>query len=135
MDMTAVFQGLADNAATTGLRCFAEVPDAISPPAFLVVDAEILFNQSFGGMEELNPVTCRLLVSAATDKQGQQKVKDYLKGSGPLSVKAALEADRTLGGACDDCHVMRASGPAMYEHAGQHYWGCELAVHVIGSGT
>ena len=74
-------------------------------------------------------VRCRLLVSHADDKAGQAALRDYLKASGPQSIKAALEAaPRNLGGACDDLNVQRASGYGMYEHNGNHYYGAEFTV-------
>lgn len=136
MDITAVFEGLAAAAATVkGLRCHAFMPDAIVPPTFYIVEAEIQYDQAFArGMDDYNPITCRVLSSRATDRGGQQKLQAYMKGAGPLSVKAALEADRTLGGVCDSLHVTGVRGFGQYEHGGTDYVGADWMVRVIGRG-
>lgn len=136
MDITAVFEGLAAAAgAIDGLRSFGYLPDAIAPPTFYVVEAEIQFDQAFArGMDDINPVTCRLLASRATDRGGQRQLQAYMAGSGPRSVKAALEADRTLGGVCEAVHVTGVRGMGQYEHGGVAYVGADFMVRVIGRG-
>jgi hypothetical protein len=84
-------------------------------------------------MDEIT-VSCRLLVSRATDWAGQAQLDAYLIGSGTNSIKAALESDRTLGGKCDDSNVTRISGYHQYEVGSTYYYGAEISVHVIGSG-
>lgn len=137
MDVTAVFQGLADAADTIdGLRCHAFMPDSISPPTFYVVELEIAFDATFQrGMDDFNPITCRLLTSRATDRTGQKQLEQFMKGTGPLSVKAAIEADRTLGGACDSLQVTGVRGMGQYEHGTETYYGADFLVRVIGRGN
>lgn len=136
MDLTAVFEGLAAAAdQIDGLRCHAFTPDSIVPPTFFVVDAEIQFDLTFSrGMDDINPITCRLLVSRASDRAGHKALQSYMAGAGPMSVKAALEDDPTLGGACDSLHVMRVTGMGLYQHANTEYIGADFSVRVIGSG-
>lgn len=136
MDIKAVRQGLATNAdSIAGLICLPYMPDAITPPMFFVAEYEIDFDRSFGrGLDEAT-FTCRALITHATDKQGQAKLDEYLAGSGAKSLKAALQTDRTLGGACDDSHVTRVYGYGLYEHGTSQYYGAQLSVHVIGSGA
>jgi hypothetical protein len=64
-----------------------------------------------------------------------------LSGSGPASLKAAIEAARgapgqyALGGLAHDLHVMRVQGYRWYEHEGAQFVGAELIVKVIGDGS
>jgi hypothetical protein len=137
VDVAAVFTGLSNKAATiAGLRCFGYQPDSIPEPCFFTAGVDIDYDLAFsGGMDQFT-VTCRLLVSHADDKAGQKALNGYLKASGALSIKAALEASpRTLGGACDDLNVQKASGYGLYEHQGTHYYGAEFTVLVIGIGS
>ncbi|MFD9706209.1 hypothetical protein [Lentzea sp. NPDC059081] len=136
MDVAAVFQGLADRADTIeGLRTHAYMPDLISPPTFYCVELEISYDLSFGrGRDDFNPVICRLLVSRANDRSGQKALQEYMKGSGPKSVKAAIEADKTLGGACESLQVMSVRGMGQYEHGTDTYYGADWLVRVIGRG-
>lgn len=135
MDVTALREGVrAATKTIPGLQCFAFLPGTITPPTFFVGEAVIEFDRTFGrGMDEVM-LTARLLVSLADDESAQRSLDKYLKGSGPHSIKEAVEAERTLGGACADLHVQRVTGWAMYEHADTQYLGAEFAIRVIGEG-
>jgi hypothetical protein len=136
VDVEAVFTGLRDSAgAITGLNVFEYTPDAITPPVFFPVEAEIEFDQTFARGMDAYTVTARLLVAKSDDRAGQKALKGYLAASGPLSLKAALQADKTLGGACDALHVRSVRGYGVYEHNGQHFYGAEFAIYVIGQGS
>lgn len=139
MDISAVRAGLGTAAGAVvsdpPLTTFGYVPDAFEAPGFFPAEVDIDFTGAFGrGMDELT-VTCRVLVGTADDKASQQLLDAYLSGSGDASLKAALEADGTLGGACDDLMVLRVQGYRYYEHAGTKYVGAELLVKVIGDGS
>ncbi|EMD22917.1 hypothetical protein B0293_23785 [Amycolatopsis azurea DSM 43854] len=117
-----------------GLRCFPFVPDAISPPAFFVAEVEVEYDATFGRGMDTVYLTCRLLVSHATDRTGQEQLDGYLRGAGPRSVKTVLEADPSLGGVCDAVRVQRVSGYGLYEHNGNQFYGAEWRVLIIGRG-
>jgi len=136
VDVEAVFAGLSQAASTiTGLRCNPFVPDSIAVPAFFPAEVDIDFDQAFAGGMDRFVITCRVMASRADDRTGQAKLKGYLARVGPQSIRAALSADRSLGGVCDSLHVQRASGYGQYEHAGTIYYGAEFTVLVIGSGA
>jgi hypothetical protein len=136
VEVDAVFAGLAAAAGTIkGLRAHPFVPDGVTPPTFFPAELGIDYDQTFQGGLEAHLVTCRLLVARADDRAGQKNLQGYLKPRGTGSIKAALETDRTLGGACHDLHVRRCSGYGMYEHpVGAFYLGAEFEVYVIGRG-
>lgn len=135
MDVEAVFVGLRDNASTIpDLRCFEYVPESIAPPTFFPVEVEIDYDRAFNrGMDELT-VRCQVLVSRSSDRSGQRLLKGYLAGAGPLSLKAALQSDRTLNGACDDLRVRRVAGYRLYQHGNSEFYGAEFDIHIIGEG-
>jgi hypothetical protein len=135
VDVDAVFVGLRDNASTIPeLRCYEYVPDSIAPPCFFPVEVEIDFDKAYGrGMDEFT-VRCHVLVAHGSDRSGQRLLKGYLAGSGPLSLKTALQTDRTLNGACDDLRLRRIAGYRLYEHNGKQFYGAELDIHIIGEG-
>lgn len=136
MDVEAVFAGLRNAAgAITGLNVFEFAPDSITPPVFFPHEVEIDFDQTFGRGMDAYTVTARLLVAKSDDRAGQKTLKGYLVGSGPLSLKQALQADRTLGGACDALQVKSVRGYGVYEHNSQHFYGAEFSIYVIGPGS
>lgn len=133
-------QGLATAAGTiSGLAALPFMPDSVNPPTFFVGEMEIEYDKAFGRALDELMATCRLLVSRADDKYGQQELDRFLAGSGPLSVKQALQSDPTLGGVCDALHVVRATGYGLFEFGVgndmSRYYGIEFTVRVIGSGV
>lgn len=136
MDLVAVREAISDAAnAISELRVSPYPIDAATAPVFMVGDIEVLFDKAMGrGLDELL-VTCWLYVSRATDRGGHMKVSGYLKGSGTGSIKAALEADRTLGGACSTMRLQSAKTGGLVDIAGNPYFGAELTIYVAGSGT
>jgi hypothetical protein len=125
---------------TAKLTCTGYVPDAVMAPHFFVAEYEQVYDRAMArGLDELT-FTCRVLVSRADDRSAQRILDDMLAGSGPASLKAAIEVARgapgedALGGLAHDLHVMRVQGYRWYEHAGATYVGAELMIKVIGEG-
>lgn len=111
------------------------VPDAATPIHFYVGEISIDYDQSFGGLMDVQ-VGCRLLTSRADDRSGQATLKKYLSRRGEYSVKAALEGTpgvpQTLGGACHDLHVRRMQGHRLYRVGEDTFFGAEWIVRVLG---
>lgn len=122
------------------LTCTGYVPDSVTEPHFFVGEVEVTFDKAYGRKLDVLEFTCRVLVGRADDRSSQQILDALLSGSGPASLKAAIEAARgapgehALDGAADDLHLMRVQGYRWYEHNGTQYVGAELIIKVIGSG-
>jgi len=114
MDIQAIQQGLAAAAATiTGLRGYPSLIDAINPPAFAPVELELSYDRTFqagayGMVETL--FSCGLYVSRGDSDAGRAALVGYLAPTGPTSIKAALEANRSLGGTAKNLEVERVRG-------------------------
>lgn len=132
MDLQAVQQGLATAAgAITSLRTYASLPDSINPPVFAPMEVEEDYNQVFGGGIEAPTIVCGLFVSAGDGPTGRAALAAYLPRSGATSVKAALEADKTLGGAAKTLSVDRYRGAyRLYNIASIDYLGVMFDVRV-----
>ena len=52
----------------------------------------------------------RITVAVSLEEAAQRKLDEYLARSGDDSVKALIEADRTLGGSVKDLRVEAATG-------------------------
>ncbi|MFC7380890.1 hypothetical protein [Sphaerisporangium rhizosphaerae] len=142
MDVGAIRKALADvvRDEIPSLNCFGYVPDDVPEPCFYSGEVEIDFDKTFGrGMDEI-AVTCRLLVSRADDRSGQEALDKYLAGSGPDSIKQAIETGRgapgqsALGGLADDLHVQRVQAYRQYLVGDRTYYGAEIVVRIIGRG-
>lgn len=67
---------------------------------------------------------------------GSQKILDqYIPATGAKSVKAALEADITLGGLVDDVTVVSCTGYREYTVNQLAVLGCEWRVEIVASGS
>lgn len=96
------------------------VPDDVEYPA-ADVDAWVWKVQAF--------------VAAGIDKAAQMRLDQLLSSTGALSVKAALEADPTLGGAVDDLNVVGAKGHQIFESRAGVALGSTWTVQMLTSGT
>lgn len=148
MQMSAVRVAIADAARAvvlpTGigkLTCSGFVPDDVVAPHFFTAEYSIEFDKAFGRRLDEAEITCRVLVGHADDRSSQRILDALLSGSGPASLKQAIEVARgapgeaALGGLADDLHVMRVQGYRWYEHADLQYVGAELVIKVIGDGS
>lgn len=138
--IAAAARAVAMPSGVRKLTCTGYTPDAVSEPHFFVGEYSVEFDKTFGrGTDELE-FTCRVLVGRQDDRAAQRVLDGLLSGSGPSSLKAAIEAARgapgeaALGGLADDLHVVRVQGYRWYEHANATYVGAELVVKVIGDG-
>ncbi|MFD7224830.1 hypothetical protein ACFV9P_28080 [Streptomyces sp. NPDC059892] len=145
--MAAIRNAIADAAravvlpdGVAKLTSSGYVPDAVTAPHFFTADYTVDFDKAYGrGLDEVE-LTCQVLVGLADDKSAQRILDALLAGSGPASLKQAIEAARgapgeyALGGLAHDLHVMRVQGYRWYEHAGTQYVGAQLAVKIIGEG-
>lgn len=81
--------------AIDGLRVFPYPPDDITPPAAIVLNpdpGDIVYDETYGRGFDRMTLPLIVLVSLADDRSGMEHVRPYLDGSGPKSVKQALEA-------------------------------------------
>lgn len=141
MDIAAVRTELADAASSVaGLNCYGHMPGTPTMPAFVVGGYRIDYDRAMNrGLGEI-VFTCWVLTSRADDLAGQELMDDYLAGSGPSSLKVALEAARgapgeaALGGEADDLHVQSADMQGFVTVSGTEYVGAQITIRVIGTG-
>lgn len=132
MDIVAVRAGLARAAAAVpDLNATPYAPDSMELPAFYPGESEIDFDMTFGAGVDEGIVTCYVMTSAAEDESGQKLLDEFL-GRGARSIKAALEADRTLGGAVADLRVRRFQAYRKYASETRSLYGAQIPVYVIG---
>lgn len=123
------------------LDVYSFVPDAPHPPCFYPGECTFAPNNAFGnGGFDIVDITCRVLTSAADDKDGQARLDKYLSRSGEYSIRAALLAARgapgelALNDAADDLKIVRIDGYRMITSStGPAFYGAQIVVQVIGS--
>ena len=147
MEASAIRNAIADAARTVvlpegigRLTCTGYVPDAVVAPHFFCGEYTVDYDKAMRRSLDTIELTCRVLVGRADDRASQRILDGLLAGSGPTSLKAAIEAARgapgeyALGGLAHDLHGMRMQGYRWYEHQGTDYVGAELIIKIIGEG-
>ncbi len=119
----------------TQLVCSAYTPTSVAPPCFYPGEVQLGYataHNTFGGQPVIE-ATCMLLVAPESqDQEGQALLDAYLSHPGATSIKAALEADQTLGGVCKSVFVHDVDGYRLYTVGTVAYYGARFRVLVLG---
>jgi hypothetical protein len=129
--VSGIRAGIAANlASVTGLRVSATMLDAPRPPVAMVYPDTIDFDLNARRGADTFTFIVFVLVGRADDRTAQNRLDGFV--SGPNSVKAAIEADRTLGGAADTCRVTSMRNYQQVSVGETVYLGVEFEVEVVG---
>jgi hypothetical protein len=117
-----------------GLRVYDRVPDNVFYPAAIIFPPT---NPDYRNDLSVRSFTVRfvvmLLVPAVVDRQ-QLDLYDLLDRSGPSSIFAVIDADKTLGGLNVDARVVSAADPLdLGEMAGTSVYQRAVTIEVIVS--
>ena len=103
-----------------GLRAYDLIPDTVTPPAAVVGQLDFTFDiDNARGLDQAQ-VDVLVIVQRFSERSGQNLLDTYLSGSGSTSIKAAIEGDRTLGGAVNTLRVTGAEA-GTYESQGVEF--------------
>jgi hypothetical protein len=93
----------------SGLRAFDYQPDQVNPPfAWPTLDTITYHQTGMAAGGVVMNFTITLVVNRAAERVAQDQLDQYMSWDGAKSLRAAIEADRTLGGVCDDLIVTGA---------------------------
>lgn len=129
-------EGLAANLAVLdGWQVSAYMLSQPTPPAIHVVPGLVEFDRAMGrGLDEWT-LNVQAFVPLNSDRGAQERLDGLIDGSGATSVKEAVEADRTLGGAADTARVVACTGYRTVAVEGRGpVLMCEWEVHVLAAG-
>lgn len=103
----AIKTTIGDN--ITGLRGHDTIPDAISPPAFVVVPVDADFAVAMSRGTDTWFFDLLVLVSRAATRSGQNALDAYVTGAGASSIRQVIFQNRTLGLTDTTAHVASVS--------------------------
>lgn len=121
-------------ATISGLRAHDTIPDQIAVPAAVVGGPDVIeYDYVMARGADRYVIPMRIYVNRANERAAQDALDGYLAASGPTSVKAAIEADMTLGGAAQVCRVTgtKPGSYGVYNVGNVHYLGVEFLCEVI----
>jgi len=109
LDIGPIRDALGTNLQTiAGLRIYDTIPDVIVPPCAVVGQLDFTFDaDNARGLDQAS-TDIFVIVQRFSERTGQAKLDSLLAGTGPKSIKTALESDRTLGGLVDTLRVLSA---------------------------
>lgn len=130
-NLSDIRKGLADQLGLVrGLRVSEMVPEQINPPAAVVTRASVDYSLNAGGGLSEWDMQVQLVAGRMADQQSQRQIDAWLSWDGPQSVRAVLEADRTLGGNCQTLRVTTADALVSIQIGDSEYIGVTLNVTV-----
>ena len=108
--VTQIKQGIATALATIpGLRSYAVQPDNLNPPfAWPMLDT-VTYNGAMRGGLITHVYTVTVVVGRAAERTAQNALDGYVSYDSATSIRAALEADRSLGGVVQNLLVESAN--------------------------
>jgi hypothetical protein len=123
--------GLAANLATvSGLRAYAYQPDNVNTPfAWPLLDS-IQYNGAMGGGLITHKFTISVVVGRSAERTAQTLLDGYLSYAGAISIRQAIESDRTLGGVVQDLIVESADNISTLEANDATYLAIDFVVTV-----
>jgi hypothetical protein len=119
----------------SGMRVFDYVPDSTNIPtnnAFAIV-GQLSMNYDYTLNRGFDSASCQIIivVGRMSERNGQERLDGLLASSGSTSIKAAVEVDKTLGGAVQTLRVVSAS-PGTITSANIDYLSYQYSVELIG---
>lgn len=128
--ITDIRDGIAANlGAVPNLRVSATYLDAPRPPVAMVLPDGVDYDLNARRGADTFTFIVSLLVGRADDRAAQRNIDVFIVG--PDSVKAAIESDRTLGGAANTCRVTQMRNYGQVSVGDVVYLGVEFEVEVI----
>jgi hypothetical protein len=129
--LSDIKQGLADRLKTVpGLRVAAQIPEQVNPPMAVVTRASVNYHLDMrGGLTEWT-MQVQLLAGRMADQQAQRTIDGWLSYDGRSSIRAAIEADGTLGGAAQTSIVTDADALTSIQVGDSEYLGVVFNVTV-----
>jgi len=129
-DVAAIRSGLKTRLATssTFVQIAATMPDTISPPCAVIDIEGVTYHQAFGNGLELLTFQVTVIAQRFDTAANQALLDGLISGSG--SVRALIEGDVTLGGACSTCQVTQMTNHGLLPINETDYIGANFQVEV-----
>jgi len=128
-----IADGLETRLATvSGLRVFNHVPDVFAPPCAFVMPDSVQYWRGFAGGNIEYAYTVTVIVGRTNERSSQRSLYNYISFDGDLSIRAAIEGDRTLGGIVNTLLVERGDNIRMLSQGDTDYLAADFSVTVHG---
>lgn len=131
--ITQVGQGLKTRLETiSGLRVFDYQPDNIFPPIAFPALTSIEYHKAMGGGMRIFTYNITTVTGRVDERTGQDELDAFASYDGAKSVRAALEADKTLGGVVDTLIVTSSASVNALSQGDNQFITLDFTVTVYG---
>lgn len=129
--LSEIKRGLAEALANVpGLRVAEQIPEQINPPVAVISRSSVDYTQAMsGGLTEWT-MEIELIAGRMAEQASQRTIDGWLSWDGAMSVRKAIEADRTLGGNAQSCIVTRADALHSISVGDADYLGVTMTVTI-----
>jgi len=135
MTLSEVIDGIeARLVLIPGLRVIDHIPEKVVPPCAIVYPpSELMYDYTMRRGSDRLTFMVRALVARSNSRTARDLLLQYLDPSpgAVLSIKAAIEAEETLGGAVDTCRVTSARNIGITVVGNEEYYSADLEVDVV----
>ena len=130
-ELSTIRKGLATALGRVDrLRVSELIPEQVNPPVAVITRASVDYTQAMsGGLTEWS-MQVQLVAGRMADQQTQRQIDAWLSWDNPQSVRQAIEADRSLGGACQTCLVTDAEALTAIQIGDSEYIGVTVNVTI-----
>lgn len=134
MDLDAIAGELGDALETIGLNVPEWGVQRVHPPfALIPVPERVTFDAGYGrGADQIEDWPVLVLVAHPTKPEARRAIAEFADGSGPKSVKAAVEDHEYM--ACDSVRVASAEFDVV-SYAGTDYLAAMFHLEIMGKGA
>lgn len=136
MNLAGIRAGLTTNitAVVTDAEMDGYLLTPVRAPGFEVDTVSVTYDTSYGrGTDELD-VVVRGYLPLNEYSESEKRRDNWIDGTAGESIKAAIESDKTLGGACDSLRVTGATARTVVVDNAT-YLCAEFTVHILGDPT
>lgn len=135
-DIATVMKALRTTLRTVqGLTVSLGINGQINPVhAAIGVPSITDYRQAFANARINIEPTVTLFTSAAFDEIGTLRMAEYMSPSGPKSIYAAIEADRTLGDTVEQCRILTFDPLSPDEIGSIGYFGGTFVLQIMARG-
>lgn len=102
--------GIVSSLSSLGVQSTGYLVASPTPPVIEVYPGEVNYDDTLQRGVDTALFMVRVSVATSLDRGAQERLDEYLGRTGAASVKALVEADRTLGGVVKDLRVESATG-------------------------
>lgn len=133
----AIANGLKTRLQTiSGLRAYAYQPEQLNPPFGFPVLNSVTYHRTMGMGNATTQFDFSVYVVTGrwVDRVAHKSLDGFLSPTGASSIRAALEGDLTLGGACSDLIVSTSANISALEQDDAEYLQVSFSVTVYAEG-